>query len=225
MVPCRAGLVLVRPAVADDVPAVEDLFGSAGASNGCWCQYWLLGSGYKGRRDENRTDLRRQIAHVGAGYDFPDDDPVVLSCFVVARRARGAGVPRGLVAAVPQEEPVEGTRRPLGRGRDPEPVPRRTARLPRRGVHRARPPRSLPRPDPQRRRLPELSRRPGDPRCGRRPWGEHHRPLPHDRTHQEHLWHVASHSSAAGGVQGATTPARAAGPAVARRVVTLRGAF
>jgi GNAT superfamily N-acetyltransferase len=130
--------MLVRPADADDVPAIEELFGRAGASNGCWCQYWLLGSGYKGRRDENRADLRRQIAEGGAGYlaldddgpvgwmrasrrstltwltcrfasyDFPHDDPVVLSCFFVARRARGTGVLRALVAAVPDDEPVEG---------------------------------------------------------------------------------------------------------------------
>jgi GNAT superfamily N-acetyltransferase len=125
--------VLVRPA---DVAAVEELFGPAGASNGCWCQYWLLGSGYKRRgRDENRRDLARQVSAGGAGlvavdatgpvgwvrtsprstlpwltrrfrsHPFEADDPPVLSCFFVARRARGTGVTRALVAAAVERTP------------------------------------------------------------------------------------------------------------------------
>jgi hypothetical protein len=40
------------------------LFGRAGASNGCWCQYWLLGPAYH-RRDRamNRDSLRSECAH------------------------------------------------------------------------------------------------------------------------------------------------------------------
>jgi GNAT superfamily N-acetyltransferase len=40
------------------------LFGRAGASNGCWCQYWLLGADYH-RRDRtiNKDSLRRECAH------------------------------------------------------------------------------------------------------------------------------------------------------------------
>jgi hypothetical protein len=38
------------------------LFGRAGASSGCWCQYWLIGSGYY-RRDHglNKDCLRREF--------------------------------------------------------------------------------------------------------------------------------------------------------------------
>lgn len=41
-----------------------ELFGRAGASNGCWCQYWLLGPDYH-RRDRalNKDALRGQCAH------------------------------------------------------------------------------------------------------------------------------------------------------------------
>ncbi len=40
---------------------LSQLFGRAGASNGCWCQYWLLGPGYC-RRDRalNQDALRHE---------------------------------------------------------------------------------------------------------------------------------------------------------------------
>ncbi len=48
----------VRPLTAATWPALVDLFGRAGASNGCWCMYWRLGPGYHERpRTENRRDL------------------------------------------------------------------------------------------------------------------------------------------------------------------------
>jgi GNAT superfamily N-acetyltransferase len=44
-------------------PALEGLFGPAGASNGCWCMYWRLGPRYRDRpRENNRHDLRRLAA-------------------------------------------------------------------------------------------------------------------------------------------------------------------
>lgn len=43
------------------------LFGRAGASNGCWCQYWILGPGYNRRdRSLNKDALARECAHGGA---------------------------------------------------------------------------------------------------------------------------------------------------------------
>jgi GNAT superfamily N-acetyltransferase len=48
----------VRALTAATWPALADLFGRAGASNGCWCMYWRLGPGYRERsREENRRDL------------------------------------------------------------------------------------------------------------------------------------------------------------------------
>jgi GNAT superfamily N-acetyltransferase len=41
-------------------PALEDLFGRSGASNGCWCMYWRIGPRYHDRpRAENKNDLRQ----------------------------------------------------------------------------------------------------------------------------------------------------------------------
>jgi GNAT superfamily N-acetyltransferase len=48
----------VRPVTTETWPALADLFGRAGASNGCWCMYWRLGPRYHERpREENRRDL------------------------------------------------------------------------------------------------------------------------------------------------------------------------
>jgi GNAT superfamily N-acetyltransferase len=44
------------------------LFGRGGASNGCWCQYWILGPEYHKRdRVENRRDLQEQVGLGDAG--------------------------------------------------------------------------------------------------------------------------------------------------------------
>jgi GNAT superfamily N-acetyltransferase len=41
-------------------PALENLFGRSGASNGCWCMYWRIGPRYHDRpRAENKNDLRQ----------------------------------------------------------------------------------------------------------------------------------------------------------------------
>jgi GNAT superfamily N-acetyltransferase len=55
----------VSPLTAAHWPALEDLFGRGGASNGCWCMYWRIGPRYKDRpREDNRGDLR-QLAESG----------------------------------------------------------------------------------------------------------------------------------------------------------------
>ena len=55
----------VRPLTPDLWPAFEDLFGSRGACNGCWCMYWRIGAEYRKRdRDENKEAFR---AIVNAG--------------------------------------------------------------------------------------------------------------------------------------------------------------
>jgi GNAT superfamily N-acetyltransferase len=56
----------IRPLTLQEWPALEDLFGRAGASNGCWCMYWRIGPRYRDRpRQDNQHDLR-QLAASGA---------------------------------------------------------------------------------------------------------------------------------------------------------------
>lgn len=52
----------ISPLTSGRWPALEDLFGRSGASNGCWCMYWRLGPRYRDRpREDNKND-RRQLA-------------------------------------------------------------------------------------------------------------------------------------------------------------------
>ena len=58
----------IRPLTAEQWPALEDLFGKAGASNGCWCMYWRIGPRYRSRsRADNKEDLARLAAAGSAG--------------------------------------------------------------------------------------------------------------------------------------------------------------
>ena len=53
----------ISPVTPERWPALEDLFGKAGASNGCWCMYWRIGPRYRDRpREDNKHDLRRLAA-------------------------------------------------------------------------------------------------------------------------------------------------------------------
>lgn len=55
-------VVDVKPVTSDLWPALEDLFGPSGASNGCWCMYWILGADYHRRpREQNRISLRDKV--------------------------------------------------------------------------------------------------------------------------------------------------------------------
>lgn len=52
----------IRPLTPDWWPALEDLFGKQGASNGCWCMYWRIGSAYGKRpRKKNKAAFRRIV--------------------------------------------------------------------------------------------------------------------------------------------------------------------
>ena len=53
----------ISPLTLGQWPALEDLFGQAGASNGCWCMYWRIGPRYRARpRADNKRDLRQLAA-------------------------------------------------------------------------------------------------------------------------------------------------------------------
>jgi GNAT superfamily N-acetyltransferase len=52
----------IRPLTPELWPALEDLFGKPGASNGCWCMYWRLGGAYRDRgRERNKADFRALV--------------------------------------------------------------------------------------------------------------------------------------------------------------------
>lgn len=52
----------VQPVTSDLWPALEDLFGRSGASNGCWCMYWIVGADYHRRpREQNRISLQDKV--------------------------------------------------------------------------------------------------------------------------------------------------------------------
>jgi GNAT superfamily N-acetyltransferase len=75
------------PLTAEQWPALEDLFGRPGASNGCWCMYWRIGPRYRDRpREENKRDLE-QRARSGPppGLLAFDGDVAVGWCEVAPR--------------------------------------------------------------------------------------------------------------------------------------------
>jgi GNAT superfamily N-acetyltransferase len=77
----------VRPLTLETWPALEDLFGRAGASNGCWCMYWRLGPGYRNRpREQNRRDLcELAAASPSPGLLAFDGDTAVGWCLIAPR--------------------------------------------------------------------------------------------------------------------------------------------
>jgi hypothetical protein len=53
----------ISPLTAERWPALADLFGRAGASNGCWCMYWRIRPRYRDRpRADNQRDLQQLAA-------------------------------------------------------------------------------------------------------------------------------------------------------------------
>ncbi len=118
----------LRPADADQWPAIEDLFGRTGASDGCWCLYWRIGPAYGKRpRTENKAALEAIVStetppgllafegskpvgwcQVTPRHKLPwlehrfkgrsDPDIWAISCFYVRRGDRGRGVMSALIS-------------------------------------------------------------------------------------------------------------------------------
>jgi len=54
--------VAIWPLTPSLWPALEDLFGKGGASNGCWCMYWRIGAEYHKRpREMNKRAFHRIV--------------------------------------------------------------------------------------------------------------------------------------------------------------------
>jgi GNAT superfamily N-acetyltransferase len=119
----------IRPVTPDLWPALQDLFGKPGASNGCWCMYWRIGARYHQRPRELNKAALRDIVNAGpppgllafdgdtavgwcqltprdalpwleTRFKPVDDVPVwVISCFYVRRGYRRRGVTAALIEA------------------------------------------------------------------------------------------------------------------------------
>ena len=78
----------IRPLTPALWPALEDLFGTGGASNGCWCMYWRLGPVYHKRpREQNRIALRRIVKQgPPPGLLAFDGEPAVGWCQLTPRQ-------------------------------------------------------------------------------------------------------------------------------------------
>ena len=78
---------MVMPVTAARWPALEDLFGRSGASNGCWCMYWRIGPRYRDRpRTDNKEGLRRlTVSGPPPGLLAFDGDQAVGWCELAPR--------------------------------------------------------------------------------------------------------------------------------------------
>ncbi|HWF81894.1 MAG TPA: GNAT family N-acetyltransferase [Streptosporangiaceae bacterium] len=76
-----------KPLGQQDWPALEELFGKAGASNGCWCMYWRIGPRY---RERPRADNKRDLSELASSERAPgliafDGDLAVGWCELAPR--------------------------------------------------------------------------------------------------------------------------------------------
>src|SRR5262245_9232554 len=77
----------ILPLTPDLWPALEDLFGKWGASNGCWCMYWRIGGAYRGKRSESKKALREIVKRGSPGLLAFDGALAVGWCQVTPRDA------------------------------------------------------------------------------------------------------------------------------------------
>jgi GNAT superfamily N-acetyltransferase len=88
-------------------PDLEDLFGRAGASNGCWCMYWRLGPRYHERpRVENRRALEGLASAGNGGGLLAYDGDLAVGWCLLAPRAELAWLARARYVAPVDDLPV-----------------------------------------------------------------------------------------------------------------------
>jgi GNAT superfamily N-acetyltransferase len=97
----------VSPLTAENWPALEDLFGRAGASNGCWCMYWRIGPRYHDRpREDNQRDLRRLAASGPPPGLLAFDGDLAVGWCELAPRAELRWLARARYLQPPDDLPV-----------------------------------------------------------------------------------------------------------------------
>src|SRR5205814_5878122 len=79
----------IRPLTPDLWPAIEDLFGKNGASNGCWCMWGRVGRAYRKRPREKIKVALREVVKRGPppGLLAFDGDVAVGWCQLTPRDA------------------------------------------------------------------------------------------------------------------------------------------
>jgi GNAT superfamily N-acetyltransferase len=78
----------ISPLTEDRWHALEELFGTAGASNGCWCMYWRIGPRYRDRpRQDNKRDRRALAASAQSPGLLAFDGHVAVGWCELAPRA------------------------------------------------------------------------------------------------------------------------------------------
>lgn len=98
---------LISHLTAEHWPALEDLFGPAGASNGCWCMYWRIGPRYHDRpRADNKRDLRQLAASVRPPGLLAFDGELAVGWCELALRADLAWLARTRYLQPPDDLPV-----------------------------------------------------------------------------------------------------------------------
>jgi GNAT superfamily N-acetyltransferase len=98
---------VVSPLTSERWPALEELFGRAGASNGCWCMYWRIGPRYHERpREENKQDLRRLAASDRPPGLLAFDGDLAVGWCELAPRAELAWLARTRYLQPPDDLPV-----------------------------------------------------------------------------------------------------------------------
>jgi GNAT superfamily N-acetyltransferase len=97
----------ISPLTAERWPALEDLFGPAGASNGCWCMYWRMGPRYQDRpRADNKRDLRQLAASGRPPGLLAFDGELAVGWCELAPRAELAWLAHARYLQPPDDLPV-----------------------------------------------------------------------------------------------------------------------
>jgi GNAT superfamily N-acetyltransferase len=98
---------MISPLTAGRWPALEELFGRAGASNGCWCMYWRIGPRYHDRpRADNKRDLRRLAESGRPPGLLAFDGEIAVGWCQLAPRAELAWLARARHLQPPDDLPV-----------------------------------------------------------------------------------------------------------------------
>lgn len=97
----------ISPLTPERWPALEDLFGRAGASNGCWCMYWRIGPRYRDRpRAENKRDLGQLAASARPPGLLAFDGDLAVGWCELAPRAELAWLTHAPYLQPPDDLPV-----------------------------------------------------------------------------------------------------------------------